>query len=1327
MAGSSSGSGRGGGTYNRDGSLPDQVVDIPMGGGVDEKEQKQLFEPPFLAEAKNVEVNKTGSTQKRAGIQAIIPAAVPSAAIHPMAGTGTLFQHPGGQLGVVGQPDFNYTSSSSGASLSVVANNDDFNTSYYVESNKTGIYSCGIEEDPAVRVDEALLHVQSSISGDKVITVWCSAFNPITTDECYDIYREVDNRCYYMVKERSTGTVLTPPTRLHDIVAEGFTQNPRYTHIALVDHLDPHWVIVAAPELHQDNTKNYLTAASISVTTGARSYSRLGFVDGQTVSTFTAFDMHAGSGSQYAHIIAQAATASGHSDYIFRIDKTLVVSLFKALATNEVPEHCGAIYHDASLGKVFTAVSNQDGIAGALPGDGETWVHGYNDSLYGVLPGYPLKAFAQVVPTAWPSYEVGITGACTRLSICEGSPSGLYVFGTQFWNPLGYATYDMTWLGGDYYLDKAVSASECVGSKSMLNTRWTEVKDAFTVAPSLGGVNDQASCYITTKGFKGTSATFPMIGLAVTNGAPVTAYPLESLSETSEAKYKVRYPPDPPVGPAAATTEPSAGNCPEDQASKHPMAVVAIPMVEEGFLRPIARFGSDMITEAEDVFPFECGVTSNEAGDLNAVARWMSPGLSEVHSTEVSGEHLFVYRSRLLSGVARLPEYNRLKLTTLDSATFGGTAQGVMFSTNAGGAFGGEEVRLNLADTRLSVTKDAAQTYFSGGYLGLFDGVDNGESDVHSSPGRPFVQLYSSAIGAGARDWTRPPNTVVSGRFWGHYKVTYTFVLVYALYDEDGMVHRSAPSPERVVSHYIEWPTGGNLYEGAVALRYLMPPPSAFMLPNQDARAKKLIIEVYAKAANTIEKVNGSADRPGLNLDVTSFTLIDSFEPETAPLQQKFYDYTAGIPAIQIYGSCTTPWTAKQKEDGYVRSGFKFFGERHIYKPRYYLEDSLTDKNNNISDGEFSNTVLYTSGGVLDNDPPPAFSCIHSANRRMWGIPANNRSSVWYSKLLAPGAPPEWSAAFTITTPRSDDTLTAISSMDEKVVLFSRQAVFILRGEGPNNLGRGSAIIGPQKVAVGIGCVNRSSVVTGPFGIMFQSEEGIYILGRDLNVTFVGAKVEDELTGDNDISSAVLVEEKQQVRFTLDASGQTQLKVLCFDYYHGVWTVFTSASSTVRNTTSSAMINSRHTFLGSDNYINRDVPGSYYDGTAALQEPVVSEFTTAWIKLAGVQGFQRVKRAYFLGEHTGGPVSLSAQYNYNESVSTTETWLDNEFVSGGGTLPDDPMQVGIHIPRQKCQSIRFKFVDDAQNTVSGGSLFSMISLLVGRKQGLYKTSPGSKK
>ena len=1320
-----------------------------MGGGEEEKANKHLFNPPFLAEAENVEVEKTGSVQKRDGIQAVIPAALPSSGAHPMTGTGTLFEHPGGQIGVVGQPDFNYAHSSSHSSLSVVSNSSDFNTSAWVKSNTTGIYSCGIEEDPVVRVDEALIHVQSSVSGNKVITVWCSQVNPITVEECYDGSRTLDNRCYYMVRERDTGTVLISPRRLHSPAHSGFTNNPRYVHIALVDDADPHWVVVAAPELYQDNTQNYLTAASISVSLNTITYNKLSFVDGQTsISNFTAFDMHAGKYSDtsalssYAHIIAQAATGSGHSDYIFRIDKTLTVSLFKALATNEVPEHCGAIFHDIQQGRVFTAVSNQDGIAGALPGDGETWVHGYGDVTYGALAGYPVKAFSQTIPAAWPSYEIGITGACTRLTICAGEGSGvpylntsLYVFGTQFWNPAGYAPTDTAVVIKPLSarsLERALAYGRIAGSKSMLNTKWVEVQDAYTGAPSVTAANDQASAYITTKGFKGTSTTFPMVGLAVTNGAPTTAYPLAELADKDEAKFRYKYPPSAPVGPASPVTEPKSGVCVEDQPSKHPMAVVVTPMLEEGFLRPIARFGADLITEAEDVFPFECGAVRGPGMEFvsNAPARWMSPGLSEVHPTEVAGEHLFVYKSRLQSGVSRLPEYNRLYLTTIEPPVpVGSLTQGVMFSTNAAGAFGGEEVRLNLSDTKLTTQKDREQTYFSGGYLGFFDGVDNGESDMHSSPGQPLVQLYASGL-VGLWDFTRPTNAPDNGKFWSDEKAKYTFTLVYALYDEDGRVHRSAPSPERVVYHSIDWAMGGNQYNSSVALRYLMPPPTAFMIPGQvdtaTSRAKKLVIEVYAKVENTMTSIDGSSDRTGQLISLSNFTLIDSFEPEVAPtLQQTWHDWGTGVPAAPVVGTSTTPWSVRVKEVGAVRSGFKFFGERHIYRPRYFTLDGQTDKDTAISDGEFSNTVLYTTGGVIENDPPPAFRTIHTANRRMWGVPSNNRSSVWYSKLLSPGKPPEWSAAFSITTPRSDGDIVAISSMDEKVVLFSKTAIFILAGDGPNNLGRGGTFVGPRKVAIGVGCVNRSSVVTGPFGIIFQSEKGLYALGRDLQVNYIGSKVEDHITGDNDVSSAVLLEEKSQVRFTLNAPGQTQLKTLCYDYFHGVWTVAASNSSVVKNTISSTVTNSKHTYLGSDGYITRDVAAAVYDGLAASQEAIVSTFTTAWIKLAGLQGYQRVKRVSFLGQHLGGKVSLSAQYNYNESVSTTKEWTDAEITA----LSTDPMQLSIHIPRQKSQSIRFVYSDAPSlgAAPAGGDVISSISIRFGAKQGLFKMSEGSKK
>jgi len=154
------------------------------------------------------------------------------------------------------------------------------------------------------------------------------------------------------------------------------------------------------------------------------------------------------------------------------------------------------------------------------------------------------------------------------------------------------------------------------------------------------------------------------------------------------------------------------------------------------------------------------------------------------------------------------------------------------------------------------------------------------------------------------------------------------------------------------------------------------------------------------------------------------------------------------------------------------------------------------------------------------------------------------------------------------------------------------------------------------------------------------------------------------------------------------------------------------------------LFNTNHTVLGSDNYISSDAPGSFYDGNAFAQTSIVSEFTTAWVKLAGLQGFKRVKRAFFLGQHLGGKVSLSAQYNYNEVVETTKTWTDAEITA----LSADPMQLGLHIPRQKCESIRFVYSDkDLGGAPAGGDIISSITVQFGAKTGMYKMSEGSKK
>ena len=56
------------------------------------------------------------------------------------------------------------------------------------------------------------------------------------------------------------------------------------------------------------------------------------------------------------------------------------------------------------------------------------------------------------------------------------------------------------------------------------------------------------------------------------------------------------------------------------------------------------------------------------------------------------------------------------------------------------------------------------------------------------------------------------------------------------------------------------------------------------------------------------------------------------------------------------------------------------------------------------------------------------------------------------------------------------------------------------------------------------------------------------------------------------------------------------------------------------------------------------------------------------------------------------------------------------------------MQLGIHIARQKCESIRFVYSDeDVGAAASAGDVISSITIQFGAKNGMFKMSEGSKK
>lgn len=353
--------------------------------------------------------------------------------------------------------------------------------------------------------------------------------------------------------------------------------------------------------------------------------------------------------------------------------------------------------------------------------------------------------------------------------------------------------------------------------------------------------------------------------------------------------------------------------------------------------------------------------------------------------------------------------------------------------------------------------------------------------------------------------------------------------------------------------------------------------------------------------------------------------------------------------------------------------------------------------------------ALYTDGGELPVDAPPAFLDICTDGRRVYGLSAEHPSEVRPSKLLTLGYAPEFSDSIYVPVPGDGGEAVAIEVLDEKIVVFKENAIFYFTGPGPNNNGLGDfSDVNP--VTYSTGCSERTSVVKLPEGLMFHGKRGWYILDRGLSLKYIGLPVETSMQGFN-IKQAVAIPESSEVRITGETFG------LCYNYMFDAWSVFDLEY--VDYTAISACVwNGEYArYLGSTGIALED-PAYGEDGG----ETFFQSITTPWIKLAGLQGFQRVRRLGVLGTQNlgGAPFEIGIGYNYASGFATLKSWTAAELSAL------TRFQVSVHIPRQKCESIRFQF---HEYSVSGGLGFTIsgVSLEVGVKNGGFKHLPDGAK
>jgi hypothetical protein len=390
--------------------------------------------------------------------------------------------------------------------------------------------------------------------------------------------------------------------------------------------------------------------------------------------------------------------------------------------------------------------------------------------------------------------------------------------------------------------------------------------------------------------------------------------------------------------------------------------------------------------------------------------------------------------------------------------------------------------------------------------------------------------------------------------------------------------------------------------------------------------------------------------------------------------------------------------------------------------------DSLQITDTLADSAILGNTILYTTGGVLENIGAPACAGIALFKSRLLLLSAENRNLIWVSKQVIEATPVELTdlltiyVAPTLASQNSTGVITALSSMDDKIIIFKNSAAYYVTGQGPDNTGANNDFSDPVFINSTVGCTNPNSIVFSPNGLMFQTNKGIWLLGRDLSTPYIGAAVED--FNDANVLSAISVPSTTQVRFTLD-NGIT----LMYDYYYDQWGTFQNIPGI-----SSTLYQNLHTYLDAQNRILQETPGVYLDGS----NPVLFSFTTSWLKLTDLQGFQRVYFFYLLGEYKS-PHKLNVQvaFDYNPAAQQSSLISPTNYSPAYG---DDPLygsgnpyggtgsleQWRVFTRQQKCQSIQVsvsELYDPSYGVAAGaGVILSGLNFVIGAKKGYPRLS-----
>lgn len=571
----------------------------------------------------------------------------------------------------------------------------------------------------------------------------------------------------------------------------------------------------------------------------------------------------------------------------------------------------------------------------------------------------------------------------------------------------------------------------------------------------------------------------------------------------------------------------------------------------------------------------------------------------------------------------------------------------------------------------LEVVNDTSSTNVAGDVVGAIKLEDGGGNTVDESV-LPSVAMLSSTVALVPYDQidTSVGGTLVHGT--GYATLDFSApATVGGLVESVG----SALIPGGVLNHY----------DGARPIPPLLSYEAGFF--------------VWPEAPTLAESSSGSLENEGTYEYVAVYRFLDNsgrvWRSAVSPvgtitLTGSNHTVTATIQTLRVTGKRYATMVVELYATTDAGQAFYFVGSA----TNTTTSDTVT-VTHSISDTALqANELLYIDGGALDNDMPPCPRIVATHRDRVMVV--SGASDIWPSKRLAEGLGVAFSADTRIQLPDEDGYITAAGSLDGTFVLFKRNSIYTIAGEGPDEGGTGQYDT-PTRLAGSIGAIS-AAVARIPDGLVFKSAKGFWLLDRGLNATYIGAQV--EAYNDHTVTGCAVVDKLNQVRFTT-AQGYT----LVYDWFFKSWSVFTGQAAV-----GCCLWQEQFTILASNG------TPSYEDATSFVDddEPVLQKYRTAHIALAGIAGYKRLYRIQVVGEYKGAH-TLRVTLHYNHSSTASEVFeIDPDDLTYDSA--NNTFRFEVKPKLQKCVAVQIQ-VEDVSDAETEGFWITGVTLLCGVKPG----------